>query len=43
MGHDKKVVAGRLRLVLLKRLGEACTYADAPPDAVRAAIEGCCA
>ncbi len=43
MSHDKKVVAGRLRLVLLKRLGEACTYADAPPDAVRAAIEGCCA
>ena len=30
MGHDKKVIAGRLRLVLLKRLGEAVTYADAP-------------
>ncbi len=31
MGHDKKVIAGRLRLVLLKRLGEAITYADAAP------------
>mgnify|MGYP001765714275 CR=1 FL=1 len=43
MGHDKKVVAGRMRLVLLKRLGEACTYADAAPDIVRATIEACCA
>ena len=41
MGHDKKVVAGHLRLVLLKRLGEACTYGDAPPEFVRAAIEAC--
>jgi 3-dehydroquinate synthase len=43
MGHDKKVIAGRLRLVLLKRLGEAVTYADAPPADIRAAIETCCA
>jgi 3-dehydroquinate synthase len=42
MGHDKKVVAGRLRLVLLKHLGEAVTYADAPPQDIRAAIEACC-
>lgn len=42
MAHDKKVLAGRLRLVLLKRLGEAVTWADAPPDAIRAAIEACC-
>jgi 3-dehydroquinate synthase len=42
MGHDKKVVAGRLRLVLLKHLGEAVTYADAPLQDIRAAIEACC-
>ena len=39
MGHDKKVVAGRLRLVLLKKLGEAVTWSAAPPDQVLAAIE----
>ena len=42
MGHDKKVIAGRLRLVLLKRLGEAVTYADASQDDIRAAIDACC-
>jgi len=42
MGHDKKVIAGRLRLVLLKRLGEAITYADAPQSEIRAAIDACC-
>jgi 3-dehydroquinate synthase len=41
MGHDKKVIAGRLRLVLLKRLGEAITYAEAPQSEIRAAIEAC--
>jgi 3-dehydroquinate synthase len=43
MGHDKKVIAGRLRLVLLKRMGEAVTYADAPQAEIRAAIDACCA
>ena len=43
MSHDKKVIAGRLRLVLLKRLGEAVTYADASAAEIRAAIESCCA
>jgi 3-dehydroquinate synthase len=42
MGHDKKVVAGKLRLVLLKHLGEAITYGEAPPEQIRAAIEACC-
>jgi 3-dehydroquinate synthase len=42
MGHDKKVVAGRLRLVLLKKLGEAVTYSDASQADIRAAIEACC-
>jgi 3-dehydroquinate synthase len=42
MGHDKKVLAGQLRLVLLRRLGEAMTFADAPKAEIRAAIEHCC-
>jgi len=41
MGHDKKVVAGRLRLVLLRRIGAAVTWADAPETEIRAAIEAC--
>jgi 3-dehydroquinate synthase len=42
MSHDKKVVAGNLRLVLLKALAEAVTYADAPRTEIIAAIESCC-
>ncbi len=42
MGHDKKVVAGRLRLVLLRQLGHAVTWADAPKAEIIAAIEACC-
>lgn len=42
MGHDKKVIAGRMRLVLLKRLGEAVTWVDAPHTEIRAAIDTCC-
>ncbi len=42
MSHDKKVVAGQLRLVLLKRLGEAITYSDAPRAEIVTAIESCC-
>jgi len=42
MGHDKKVVAGRLRLVLLKRLGEAVTWDSATTADISAAIEECC-
>jgi 3-dehydroquinate synthase len=43
MSHDKKVIAGRMRLVLLKQIGEAVTYADASPEVVKASIETCCA
>jgi 3-dehydroquinate synthase len=43
MGHDKKVIAGQLRLVLLKRLGEAVTWSNAPSTDIRAAIDTCCA
>jgi 3-dehydroquinate synthase len=42
MGHDKKVVAGRLRLVLLRRLGEAVTWGEATVAEIRAAIDACC-
>ena len=42
MGHDKKVIAGRLRLVLLKHLGEAVTWSEAPPTEILAAIAACC-
>ena len=43
MGHDKKVIAGKLRLVLLRRLGEAVTWGEAPQADIRAAIDACCA
>lgn len=43
MGHDKKVIAGRLRLVLLKGMGEAITCSDASEADIRAAIDTCCA
>ncbi|NJD35916.1 MAG: 3-dehydroquinate synthase [Betaproteobacteria bacterium] len=42
MSHDKKVIAGNLRLVLLKALGEAVTCNDAPQEKIAAAIEHCC-
>jgi len=42
MSHDKKVIAGSLRLVLLKALGEAVTYADVSSEEIVAAIESCC-
>ena len=43
MGHDKKTIAGRLRLVLLQRIGKAVTVAALDEAPVRAAIESCCA
>ncbi len=43
MGHDKKVISGRLRLVLLRHLAGAVTCAEAPRSEVLAAIEHCCA
>jgi 3-dehydroquinate synthase len=43
MGHDKKVIAGRMRLVLLKGIGEATTFSDASMADIRAAIEACSA
>jgi 3-dehydroquinate synthase len=42
MSHDKKVIAGSLRLVLLKALGDAATVSDVSPAEIVAAIESCC-
>ncbi|NMF90004.1 3-dehydroquinate synthase [Aromatoleum petrolei] len=43
MAHDKKVEAGRLRLILLRGIGRAVIHADATPEAIAAAIETRCA
>jgi len=42
MAHDKKVDAGRLRLVLLRAIGDAEIFADIPVPDIRAAIDQCC-
>ncbi len=42
MSHDKKVDAGKLRLVLLRGIGEAVVWGEAPKADVSAAIECCC-
>lgn len=41
MALDKKVSAGKLRLVLLKRIGEGVISADAGLPQIRAAVEAC--
>ena len=38
MGRDKKTIGGRLRLVLLKSIGEGVVTSDAPLDEVRAVL-----
>jgi 3-dehydroquinate synthase len=44
MGHDKKVESGKLRFVLLKRLGEAVVTgelkADALTQTIAASVQG---
>ncbi len=39
MGRDKKVLDGRLRLVLLRALGEACIVDDASPEELEGLLE----
>jgi 3-dehydroquinate synthase len=39
MAHDKKVVDGRLRLILLRGIGNAVVHSDAPGNDIRAAIQ----
>ncbi|MCB1960976.1 MAG: 3-dehydroquinate synthase [Rhodocyclaceae bacterium] len=43
MAHDKKVEAGRLRLVLLRAIGDAEIFSDVPTTEIAAAIDACCA
>jgi 3-dehydroquinate synthase len=38
MGLDKKVLAGRIRLVLLRRLGDGIVTGDYPPEALQATL-----
>ena len=42
MAHDKKVEAGKLRLVLLREVGRAVIHGDAAPEDIAAAIEARC-
>jgi 3-dehydroquinate synthase len=42
MSHDKKVIAGKLRLVLLRQLGQAETVTGVSTDEIRQAIHNCC-
>ena len=43
MGHDKKVESGKLRFVLLKKLGEATISSDLPAAAIRDTLHTCVA
>lgn len=40
MGHDKKVEAGKIRFVLLNRIGEAFVTADVPAEALAVVLGG---
>ena len=42
MSHDKKNLNGKLRLVLLRKLGDAVTYSEATQVDLIATIEKCC-
>lgn len=42
MSHDKKVVDGRLRLVLLQSIGNAVTTSEATHEDILATINACC-
>jgi len=43
MAHDKKVEAGRLRLILMRAIGDAEIFSDIPVGDIVATIEQCCA
>jgi len=43
MGHDKKVESGKLRFVLLKKLGEATVSGELPQAALRETLRACVA
>ena len=41
MGHDKKVESGKMRFVLLKKLGQAVVTSEVPQATLRATLAGC--
>ena len=41
MGHDKKVEQGKIRFVLLKKLGEAVMTADVPMNLLQQTLQAC--
>ena len=41
MGHDKKVEGGKMRFVLLKKMGEAVITADVPEAMLRDTLTAC--
>jgi 3-dehydroquinate synthase len=41
MGLDKKVEGGKIRFVLLKNIGQAVVYGDAPADLLRQTLRAC--
>ncbi|MHB1187316.1 3-dehydroquinate synthase family protein [Thiobacillus sp.] len=43
MGHDKKVEGGKMRFVLLKKLGEAVITGDVPEAMLRQTLTTCVA
>lgn len=40
MGHDKKVEGGKIRFILLKKIGEAFVSADVPGEALAVVLDG---
>lgn len=42
MSQDKKVIAGKMKLILLQAIGQGVISSDAPTDLIRAAIESNC-
>ncbi|HZW26805.1 MAG TPA: 3-dehydroquinate synthase, partial [Gallionella sp.] len=41
MGLDKKVEGGKIRFVLLKEVGRAVVYGDAPAELLQQTLEAC--
>jgi 3-dehydroquinate synthase len=42
MSLDKKVASGRLRLILLRAIGQGVISSEAAEDQIRATIDACC-
>lgn len=42
MGQDKKVEGGKMRFVLLKKIGHAVVNGEVPPDLLQQTLQSCC-